>query len=169
MQITVANLWSANYQPWLVSSEPWNTVPIDGSIVSSNPTPSLKYGIKFIASVESLVSSVLTPSLKYGIKFIPDVLSGVITVLTPKKIGTLWERVLKNNTIWEEVGTILWSKNVFPWKSDFFPWSTDRTPISYLNIQKPTTSYQNLSKPATTYTNQQKPQTIYTNINKPQI
>jgi hypothetical protein len=169
MKIQVAQIWSASFFPWQ-SDEPWNTALPDGSLVLSQPVSTVKYGIKFLADADTLTISQQDPSLKYGIKFIAETLILTIESVLPKKIGALWERILKVSTEkWEEVGTILWSWRNYPWLADYFPWQEKggRAGSSYTQIEKPSTVYETVAKPTTVYTTTAKPSTIYTEITKP--
>jgi len=64
-------------------------------------------------------------------------------------------------SIWEKVGTILWSIRTKPWESTYFPWQIGGGEVE--------TSYDSISDITTNYDTISKPTTIYNDINKPEL
>jgi hypothetical protein len=103
MKVTFEQLWGDTYQPWLADSEPWNTVAFDESTTTNDISPTIKYGTKILANVESAVIFDITPTIKGGIKILVENISVVVSILAPKKIGVLWTRITKPTTIYNNI------------------------------------------------------------------
>jgi hypothetical protein len=126
MKVTFEQLWGSTYQPWLADSSPWNTVAFDKNITTNDIPPTIKYGTKILANVESIVISNITPTIKWGIKILVESVSVVVSTIAPRRIGSLWRLIAKIITSYTNI---------------------NKPTTIYTNIDKPTTSYNNIDKP----------------------
>jgi hypothetical protein len=95
MQIKIINIWSSNYQPWQITEQPWQTIAHDNSLVVDLKGVVVSTGARITVPVQNFVINKLTPTIKYGVKIIANAQNLTLRVITPKKIGIMWQKIVK--------------------------------------------------------------------------